>query len=72
MRNELALQILQYLYDRSGRQIDIGELEVQIGKDIHVLRPAIEDLKTNGFINEEEYLLEILPTGKHFAQSRWV
>jgi len=72
MRSELALQILQYLYDRSGRQIDIGELEVQIGKDIHVLRPAIEDLKTNGFINEEEYCLEILPTGKHFAQSRWV
>ena len=72
MRSELALQILQYLYERSGRQIDIGELEVQIGKDIHVLRPAIEDLKTNGFINEEEYLLEILPTGKHFAQSRWV
>jgi|JI7StandDraft_1071085.scaffolds.fasta_scaffold340441_2 hypothetical protein len=72
MRSELALQILQYLYDRSGRQIDIGELEVQIGKDIHVLRPAIEDLKTNGFINEEEYRLEILPTGKHFAQSRWV
>ena len=69
MRSELALQILQYLYDRSGRQIDIGELEVQIGKDIHVLRPAIEDLKTNGFINEEEYRLEILPTGKHFAQS---
>lgn len=72
MRSELALQILQYLYDRSGRQIDIGELEVQIGKDIHVLRPAIEDLKTNGFVNEEEYRLEILPTGKHFAQSRWV
>ena len=72
MRSELALQILQYLYDRSGRQIDIGELEVQIGKDIHVLRPAIEDLKTNGFINEEEYRLEILPPGKHFAQSRWV
>jgi len=72
MRSELALQILQYLYDRAGRQIDIGELEVQIGKDIHVLRPAIEDLKTNSFINEEEYRLEILPTGKHFAQSRWV
>ncbi len=72
MRSELALQILQYLYDRAGRQIDIGELEVQIGKDIHVMRPAIEDLKTNGFINEEEYRIEILPTGKHFAQSRWV
>lgn len=72
MRSELALLILQYLYDRAGRQIDIGELEVQLGKDIHVLRPAIEDLKTNGFINEDEYRLEILPTGKHFAQSRWV
>ncbi|AFM12896.1 hypothetical protein [Turneriella parva] len=72
MRSELALLVLQYLYDRAGRQIDIGELEVQLGKDIHVLRPAIEDLKTNGFINEDEYRLEILPTGKHFAQSRWV
>ncbi len=72
MRSELALLILQYLYDRTGRQIDIGELEVQLGKDIHVLRPAIEDLKTNGFINEDEYRLEILPTGRNFAQSRWV
>lgn len=72
MRSELALLVLQYLYDRAGRQIDIGELEVQLGKDIHVLRPAIEDLKTNGFINEDEYRLEILPTGKNFAQSRWV
>ncbi len=72
MRSELALLILQYLYDRTGRQIDIGELEVQLGKDIHALRPAIEDLKTNGFINEDEYRLEILPTGRNFAQSRWV
>lgn len=72
MRNELSLQILQYLFDRRGRQVAITEIEVQLGQDIHALRPAIEDLKTAGFLNEEEYRLEILPAGRHFAQSRWV
>lgn len=50
----------------------IGDLEVVMGKDIHALRPAIEDLKTEGYINEEEYRIEIKPAGVHFAQSRWV
>jgi DNA-binding MarR family transcriptional regulator len=72
VRNELSLQILQYLFDRAGRQIQISDLAVQLGKDIHSLRPAIEDLKAEGFINEEEYRVEILPSGRHFAQSRWV
>lgn len=72
MRNELSLQILQYLFDRAGRQIPITDLEVQLGKDMHALRPAIEDLKAGGFINEEEYRVEILPPGHHFARSRWV
>jgi DNA-binding IclR family transcriptional regulator len=72
MRNELSLQILQYLFDRADRRIPISELEVQLGKDLHTLRPALEDLKTQGFITEEEYRVEILPSGYHFAQSRWV
>lgn len=72
MRNQLSLQILQYLFDRAGKRIPITELEIQLGKDVHALRPAIEDLKTEGFVNEEEYRVEILPSGRHFAQSRWV
>lgn len=72
MRDELSLQILQYLFDRAGRQIPIRELEVKLGKDVYTLRPAIEDLKAKGFINEENYRVEILPAGRHFAQSRWV
>lgn len=72
MRDELSLQILQYLFDRAGRQIPIRELEVKLGKDVYTLRPAIEDLKAEGFINEENYRVEILPAGRHFAQSRWV
>ena len=72
MLRELSLLILQHLFDRQGRRIPITDLEVALGKDVHALRPAIEDLKTHGFINEEEYLLEILPTGRDFARSRWV
>jgi predicted transcriptional regulator len=69
---ELPQLILQYLYDRPGKRIPIGELETQLGKDVYTLRPAIEDLKLRGFINEEEYRIEILASGRHFAQSRWV
>ncbi len=72
MLSELALQVLQYLFDRSGRLIAISDLEVQLGRDIHDLRPAIEDLKVRGYVNEDEYRLEILPAGSHFARSRWV
>lgn len=72
MRSELALLILQHLFDRQGRRIPISDLEVTLGKDIYALRPAIEDLKVQGFINEEEYRIEILPAGRSFAQSRWV
>lgn len=72
MLRELPQLILQYLYDRPGKRIPIAELETQLGKDIHTLRPAIEDLKLRGFINEEEYRIEILAAGQHFAQSRWV
>lgn len=72
MLRELPQLILQYLYDRSGKRVQISELETHLGKDVHTLRPAIEDLKTRGFINEEEYRIEILASGLHFAQSRWV
>ena len=72
LRGETPLLILQYLYDRTGRMIPIADLEVVLGKDIHALRPSIEDLKTEGFINEEEYRIEILPAGRDFARSRWV
>lgn len=72
MLRELPQLVLQYLYDRRGKRIPISELETHLGKDIHTLRPAIEDLKTRGFINEEEYRVEILAAGHHFAQSRWV
>ena len=72
LRGETPLLILQYLYDRTGRMIAIADLEVVLGKDIYALRPAIEDLKTEGFINEEEYRIEIKPAGIHFAKSRWV
>jgi hypothetical protein len=72
VRGELPLLILQHLFDRAGKRIPISDLEVTLGKDMHALRPAIEDLKTEGFINEEEYRIEILPAGRHFAQSRWV
>lgn len=50
----------------------IRELEVQLGIDLYTLRPALEDLKVQGYINEEEYQIEILAAGRHFAQSRWV
>lgn len=69
---ELSLLILQHLFDRQGKRIPITDLEVALGKDVYVLRPAIEDLKTHGFINEEEYRIEILPAGRDFARSRWV
>ena len=72
MLRELSLLILQHLYDRQGKRIAITGLEVALGKDVHTLRPAIEDLKVRGYINEEEYRLEILPTGRDFARSRWV
>lgn len=72
LRGETPLLILQYLYDRTGRMVPIADLEVVLGKDIHALRPSIEDLKTEGFINEEEYRIEIKPAGVHFAKSRWV
>jgi hypothetical protein len=71
LRGEIPLLILQYLYDRSGKSVPIGDLETVIGKDIYTLRPAIEDLKTEGFISEDEYRIEIKPAGIHFAQSRW-
>ncbi len=72
MPRELALLVLQHLFDRQGRRVPLGDLEVALGKDIHTLRPAIEDLKLRGFINEEEYLIEILAAGRDFARSRWV
>ncbi len=72
MRSELSLQILQYLFDRQDKRIPVTELELQLGIEIHKLRPAIEDLKSEGFVNEEEYRVEILPSGRNFAQSRWV
>ena len=72
LRGETPLLILQYLYDRTGRRIPLSDLEAALGKDIHALRPAIEDLKTEGFLNEEEYRIEIKPAGVHFAKSRWV
>jgi hypothetical protein len=72
VKNELALLILQYLFDRAGKQVPLAEFEVALGKDIHALRPAIEDLKTLAYISEDEYRLEILPTGRDFAQSKWV
>ena len=31
-----------------------------------------QDLKLRGFINEEEYRIEILAAGRDFARSRWV
>jgi len=72
VHSETALSILQYLFDRAGRSVAIADLEVVIGKDIHHLRPAIEDLKTSGFVSEDEYRIEIKPEGLHFARSRWV
>ncbi|MCS6972001.1 MAG: hypothetical protein NZL89_03170 [Leptospiraceae bacterium] len=69
--DEIALSILHYVYDHSERQIPLAELELQLGRDIHSLRPVIEDLKSAGFIAEEEYRLEILAAGRSFAQSRW-
>ncbi len=72
MLGELALLILQYLFDRQGRRVAITDLEVMTGKDIHTLRTAIEDLKMHGLIAEDEYRIEIRPEGVAFAQSRWV
>jgi len=72
VRGELPFLILQYLFDRPAKRVAIADLEVALGCDIYHLRPAIEDLKLEGYINEEEYRIEILAAGRHFAQSRWV
>ena len=64
LRGETPLLILQYLYDRVGRMVPVADLEVVMGKDIHALRPAIEDLKTEGYINEEEYRICLLYTSR--------
>ena len=72
MLRDLSLLILQHLFDRQGKRVPITDLEVTLGKDIHDLRPAIEDLKAHGYITEEEYRIEILPAGRDFARSRWV
>lgn len=70
--SETALMILQYLFDRTGKRVAIADLEPVLAMDIHSLRPAIEDLKTAGYITEDEYRIEIKPEGIHFARSRWV
>ena len=69
---ELALQILQYLYEKAGKTTPISSFEVSIGTDIHSLRPAIEDLKMQGYVTEDEYRVEITPAGLNFARSKWV
>jgi len=70
--SESALLILQYLFDRRGKRVAIADLEAPLAMEIHSLRPAIEDLKTAGYISEDEYRLEIKAEGVHFARSRWV
>ncbi|MBV6492255.1 MAG: hypothetical protein LDLANPLL_00248 [Turneriella sp.] len=72
MLGELALLILQYLFDRQGKRVAITDLEAVTGKDIHTLRAAIEDLKILGYIAEDEYRIEIRSEGVSFARSRWV
>lgn len=70
--SEASLLILQYLFDRTGKRVAIADLEPVLAMDIHNLRPAIEDLKSAGYITEDEYRIEIKPEGIHFARSRWV
>ena len=72
MLGELALLILQHLFDRQGKRVAIADLEAVTGKDIHTLRAAIEDLKTQRLVAEDEYRIEIRPEGVSFARSRWV
>ena len=70
--SEASLLILQYLFDRTGKRVAIADLEPVLAMDIYRLRPAIEDLKSAGYITEDEYRIEIKPEGIHFARSRWV
>lgn len=72
MLGELALLILQHLFDRQGKRVAIVDLEAVTGKDIHTLRAAIEDLKMQSLVAEDEYSIEIRPEGIAFARSRWV
>jgi hypothetical protein len=72
LKGELPFEILQYLFDRPAQQVAITDFEVHLGKSVYELRPAIEDLKTHGFISEDEYRVEILPMGRAFSQSKWV
>lgn len=67
-------EILRQLYYAGGRKQKLSRdsLEVLTGIGINRLRPVLEDLKVRRLIIDLENYYELSPSGKSYAESKWV